>query len=416
MDTLRLKNALWGAFISDTMSMPAHWYYKRKYIREGFDGAIKGYNDAPHPHPESFMVGNMYHPNIKKAQELGRPFDIAHEHIRFYNTNYNDFNIKLAVHSGEHKNAMPAKDERYHYHHGLKAGENTLGANLMRVLMRSVAKTKEYNQVDFIDGFVNHLTTPGVNKDPYTEVYVRAWFNKFTDGVPPHACAEEQRNVWSIASSGGAIRPLLLSLTSPSVYQALGVALQHQQITHRSDNVSSALTYLVPLLHELLEKKDPMSTIKEHASKVQLIKIKGSVLSKTYADYMGPGNIPKDEMWKIHTEFSDETLDLDALLEKYTEDEILGTVFTTGCYTEHSVPVLSYLLYKNKFDFRACILANANAGGDNVHRGILLGMLAGAACEEIPQDLKEGLVEYESIKKEIDDFVETITKKGNENE
>ena len=407
-DKQRLKNALWGIFISDAISMPAHWYYKRAYIREGFDGAIKDYNDAPHPHPESFMVGGGYFPNIEKAKALGRPYDILHQHLRFYDTNYSQRDIKLSVHAGEHANAMPNLDERYHYHHGLKKDDNTLGANLMRVLMRSIIETKAYDQKHFINAFVSYMTTPELNKDPYSEVYVRAWFNNFTDGVPAHACAQEQREVWSIGSSGGAIRPLLLSLTSTSPYQALGVALQHQQITHRSDNVSSALTYLVPLLHELLHKKDPMSTLKEHASKVQLIKIKGSALSKTYAEHMGPGNIPPDEMWKIHTEFSDETLDLEHLLNTYSEDKILGTVFTTGCYTEHSIPVLSYLLYKNKFDFRASILANANAGGDNVHRGILLGMLVGAANDSIPQDMKEGLSDYEAIDSEINDFVDTL--------
>ncbi len=409
MDTTRMKNALWGAFVADAMAMPVHWYYQRKYIQEGFDGGITKYEDAPHPHPESFMVGNNYHPNITKAKELGRPFDIAHEHIRFYDTNYNDFNIALAVHAGEHKNAMPQKDERYHYHHGLKAGENTVGANLMRVLIRSVIKEGKYNQERFIEDFVSYLTTPGLNRDAYTEVYIRAWFENYSKGVPPHACAEEQRNVWSIASNGGIIRPLLLSLTSKSTFQALGVALQHQQITHRSDNVSSALTVLVPLLRELLAKKPPMPTLKNAASKVQRTKISGEELSKTYADHNGPGNIPKDEMWDIHTQFSDQTVDLDALVKAFSENEILGSVFTTGCYPEQSLPVLMYLLYKNDFDFEASVLANANAGGDNVHRGIILGMLAGAASEEIPKALKESLVEYESIDKEIEAFVKIIS-------
>ncbi len=408
-DTQRLKNALWGIFISDALSMPTHWYYKREYIKEGFEGGITGYNDAPHPHPESFMVGGSYLPNIQKAKELNRPYDILHQHLRFYNTNYHQATIKLSVHAGEHANAMPNLEERYHYHHGLKKGDNTLGANLMRVLMRSIIKTKGYHQEDFINEFVAYMTTPELNKDPYSEVYVRAWFNNFTNGVPPHACAEEQREVWSIGSSGGAIRPLLLSLTSSSPYQALGVALQHQQITHRSDNVSSALSFLVPLLHELLHRKDPLVTLQGYASKVQLIKIKGSTLSKTYADHKGPGNIPDDDMWKIHTEFSDKPLDLDYLLNTYTEDEILGSVFTTGCYTEHAIPVLSYLLYKYQFDFKACVLANANAGGDNVHRGILLGMLAGAANDEIPHDLKEGLLHFKEIEQEIEDFVKLIS-------
>jgi len=407
-DKQRLENALWGIFIADSLAMPAHWYYKREYIRKDFDGGITGYNDAPHPHPESFMVGNSYLPNIQKAKALGRPYDILHEHLRFYKTNYNEAKIKLSVHAGEHANAMPSLEERYHYHHGLKKGDNTLGANLMRVLMRSVIKIKAYDQASFIDDFIQHMTTPGVNKDPYSEIYVRAWFNHYTNGDPAHASAEEQRNVWSIGSSGGAIRPLLLSLTSRSIYQGLGVALQHQQITHRSDNVSSALTFLVPLLHQLLDKKDPQKTLRNYTSKVQRIKIKGAELSKTYAEHMGPGNIPHEQMWKIHTEFSDKSLDLDYLLENYEEDEILGTVFTTGCYTEHSIPVLSYLLAKYDFDFKACVLANANAGGDNIHRGILLGMLAGAANDEIPLDLKEGLKHYEVIKEEIEAFVKLV--------
>ncbi|HIP28291.1 MAG TPA: ADP-ribosylglycohydrolase family protein, partial [Sulfurovum sp.] len=134
-----------------------------------------------------------------------------------------------------------------------------------------------------------------------------------------------------------------------------------------------------------------------------------SELSRTYAEHNGPGNIPKDEMWKIHTDFSDKTVDLDALMKEYSEDEILGSVFTTGCYPEQSLPVLMYLLYKNKFDFKASVLANTNAGGDCVHRGIILGLLAGAANDDIPEELKTGLVKYESIKKEIEDFIKVIT-------
>jgi len=409
MDLNRMKNALWGAFIADSMAMPVHWYYKREYIKQGFIGGIQKYEDAPHPHPESFMVGNAYYPNISRAKELGLPFDILHKHLRFYQTNYNHLDINLSVHEGEHKNAMPSKDERYHYHHGLKAGENTLGANLLRVLMRSIIKNKKYSQKQFIKDFVEYMTEPNLNSDPYSEIYIRSWFENFSNGVPAHACAQEQRNIWSIGSSGGVIRPLLLALTSASSYQALGVSLQHQQITHRSDNVSSALCILVPLLHKLLAKEDPMCTLQVESKKVQCIKISGTALSKTYADHMGPGNIPKDEMWRIHTEFSDRFLDLDALLNEHTEDEVLGSVFTTGCYTEHSLPVLMYLLYKNKFSFKESILANANAGGDCVHRGIILGILAGAATDEIPQELKEGLKEYATIKKEIDAFAACLS-------
>jgi len=409
IDTQRLKNTLWGAFIADSMAMPAHWYYKREYIQKDFNGGIRSYQDAPHPHPESFMVGNRYFPNLQKAEELHRPFDILHQHIKFYTTNYNHPSINLSVHAGEHANPMPALEERYHYHHGLKKGENTLGAHLMRVLMRSIIQNKKYSQSFFIEEFITYMTDKTLNKDPYCEIYLRAWFENYSEGIPPHACAQQQRNVWSIGSNGGLIRPLLLSLTSQSTYQALGVALQHQQITHRSENASSALTTLIPLLHALLHKHDPLPCLKEYAKQIQLIKIKGSELTKTYAEHKGPGNIPKDEMWKIHTEFSDRYLDLDVLSKHHNENEVLGSVFTTGCYTEHSLPVLMYLLHINDFDFRASILANANAGGDNVHRGIILGMLAGAANDTIPQDLKEGLSDYEELNNEINAFVDLIS-------
>lgn len=409
-DPQRIKNAIWGAFIADSISMPVHWYYKRKYIKEGFDGGIKTFKDAPHPHPESFMVGAMYHPNIQKANELNRKYDILHDNVRFYDTNYADKNFELSVHEGEHANAMPQKEERYHYHHGLKAGENTLGANLLRVLMRSVISSKSYNQEHFLHEFIAYMSDADKNKDPYTERYIREWFTKYTEGAEPTACAEDQRNIWSISSNGGIIRPLLLSLSSASSYKGLGIALSHQQLTHKSDNISSALSILVPFLHDVIHGHDLMCALDKYASQVSLIKISGKNLTKRYFESNGPGNIPKDEMYKIHAEYSNKQLDLDLLLREYTADEIYGEVFSTACYPEHSLPILLYILKKNCFKFKESVLENANVGGDNVHRGMILGMLCGAANEEIPQDMKEALVEYKQISKEIDEFVKVCTK------
>jgi len=59
--------------------------------------------------------------------------------------------------------------------------------------------------------------------------------------LPPHSCAEQQRNVWSIGSHGGIIRPLVISMIAGSAYQGLGVAIEHQNLTYRSENVASAL-------------------------------------------------------------------------------------------------------------------------------------------------------------------------------
>ena len=124
--THRIQNALWGLFIGDALAMPAHWFYRLQNIKETFDGGITDFVDPPHPHPESFMAGMTYRPNIENAKKLGRRYDILHQHARFYQTNFSTFNITTDNRETEHGNAVPKLANRFHYHHGLKAGENGL--------------------------------------------------------------------------------------------------------------------------------------------------------------------------------------------------------------------------------------------------------------------------------------------------
>ncbi len=147
----RLRNALWGLFIGDALAMPAHWYYNIENIPKAFGGEIRGYVDPPHPHEESFMVGMTYEPDVENAKRLGRPYDILHEHACFYKTSYSTLQIRSTEQETEHGNAVPQLDDRYHYHHGLRAGENTLGAHLVRVLMRTIIRHGRYDQNAFIE-------------------------------------------------------------------------------------------------------------------------------------------------------------------------------------------------------------------------------------------------------------------------
>ena len=230
-----LQNALWSLFIGDALAMPAHWYYRVDNIRKEFDGGIRDYQPPPHPHLESFMVGMGYHPDVESAKRHGRPFDILHEHARFYHTSYSTLEIRSTGREKAHGNPIPELGDRYHYHHGLKAGENTLAAHLVRILMRSVIRCGHYDPNAFIEDFIAHLTIPGKNRDPYCEIYIRRWFENYSRGLPPHGCAELQRNVWSIGSHGGIIRPLVISMVVRNAYQGLGVAIEHQHDGHHAD-------------------------------------------------------------------------------------------------------------------------------------------------------------------------------------
>ncbi|MDE2367298.1 MAG: ADP-ribosylglycohydrolase family protein [Betaproteobacteria bacterium] len=407
-----MRNALWGLFIGDALAMPAHWFYSLKNIRRYFDGGIRKYEAPPHPHPESFMVGMGYHPDVETANLLGRPYDILHEHARFYDTSYSGLAIQSSEQESEHGNRVPRLEDRFHYHQGLMAGENTLAAHLVRVLMRSVVRVGRYDPQDFLEGFVEHLTTPGMNRDPYTEIYIRRWFENYSAGLPLHACAELQRNVWSIGAHGGVIRPLVLAMLVKSAYQGLGFAIEHQCLTHRSENVGSALGILVPLLNSLVNGADPVESISVHARPIRTPRITGEELFSAYRKHDGPGNIPKDEMWRLHVTLDDAPYEVMELARRHPEHEVVRSLFATACYPEHGLPLLLYLIIKHDLGVEESLLANANAGGDNVHRGMIMGLIVGASNDELPGHLIEGLVARDALKTEIDAFVD-IALRGN---
>ena len=289
----------------------------------------------------------------------------------------------------------------------MAAGEYSLNSDLARVLMRSVIAAGRYRPEDFLQGFIEHMTTPGSSPDPYTEYFVRCWFENYSRGLPVHACAQLQRELWLIGNHGGMHRPLMIGLMAPSAYQSYGLALEHQVLTHRSETVSSAVVLLCQLLHALVyEGADVASAAKKIAGQIQLPEVDGAGLLQRYRDAGSAPNISRDEMWAIHTRPGDSRLDLDALLEDGDEEVVVKEQFGTTCYPQQGMPLMFYLAAYNGYDFEATLLHNANAGGDNVNRALTLGMLVGAACDEIPVHLKAGLYQSEQLEAEIEGFAD----------
>ena len=69
-----------------------------------------------------------------------------------------------------------------------------------------------------------------------------------------------------------------------------------------------------------------------------------------------------------------------------------------ACYVDQNFVSMLHLLAKYQ-GFSELVLANANAGGENVHRGLVLGALIGAqvGASGIPQELKAGLHHIDAI-------------------
>lgn len=390
----QIENALWGAFVADALAMPVHWFYSKERIREQFPEGIDSFKAPPHPHPDSFMVGMSYHPDVDHANEIGRPYDILHDSARFYRTPYSRFEFDVSDREAAHGNATPETTDRFHYHHGLQAGDNTLGASLLRVLMRSVIARGGYSQDGFLQDFVDWMTRPQNHADPYTEIYIRRWFENYSRGVAPENCADHQRRNWSIGSLGGMIRPLALALLNwNNPMLASGMALTHQQLTHRSETVSGALALMVPALLGLINGHPLDRALKHLCGTIHSAAISENSLFKKYREHEGPGNIPDADMWQLHMTFREQALAEDSDPERYA----------SACYVEHGVPLLLSLAQQQGQDAGACLKANAEAGGDSVHRGMVLGLLLGAA-QPIPPELRDGLSDASEIETEITEF------------
>jgi ADP-ribosylglycohydrolase len=61
------------------------------------------------------------------------------------------------------------------------------------------------------------------------------------------------------------------------------------------------------------------------------------------------------------------------------DEVIIGRKLSTACYIDQAFPAALYLAWKYHDAFTDGIVANAMVGGDNCHRGAIVGALLGAA-------------------------------------
>ena len=95
-------------------------------------------------------------------------------------------------------------------------------------------------------------------------------------------------------------------------------------------------------------------------------------------------------------------IDLARLVERTRSDrEIVGGRYSTACYISDSWPSLLYLAFKYRKDPKAALLANTNLGGENAHRGAVLGGIVSLSCDSAVDAWFEQLVDYQAIQSEI---------------
>lgn len=361
---LRVDSALKTSFIADALAMPVHWYYQPQDIERAFAGGIQRFEAAPDFHPSSIM-------SLHSKQQGGRHSSVADS--KGYSPQkqapqvVGDIILQDKAQFWDRPNV--------HYHQGMQAGENTLNAHCTRLLMRTLAKSEGYDQRAFAEAYIDFMTTqPAAHPDTYAESYHRGFFAKWAQGHKPENCAMQTHDTASIGALV-TIAPLVFSerLRGSSMAEIKMTCRAHLAVTHPDESLMRVCDDYVKLLCGLMEETDEIGV------KTLLV-----AASKGAAK-----------------------LDLEKLINRNLPDhQVVGQVFSRACYISDSWPVVLYLAYKYLNDPWQGLRVNTNIGGDNVHRGMVLGALLGLTNHSVASSYFQQLQDHTQIAQEISAMLE----------
>ena len=240
-----------------------------------------------------------------------------------------------------------------HYHQFLAAGENTINYQLGKELYLTILEYGVYDSDKWLARYIECMLDGGWHKDTYLEEYHRAFFDNYAKGLAPIDCGIDDLHIGGLSH----VPCLLSGLTEIGVVDLDEQLLQvekHVRLTHRNQHVSEAAAAMTHILYSLREGLDLRKALDSHA--------------KPWA------SAGQFDTW---THFSDRT--------------VIGRQLTMACYLPESFTASLYLCWKYAEDFSAGIIANAHCGGDNCHRGAVVGALLGAA-NGVPKKWIQGLI------------------------
>jgi ADP-ribosylglycohydrolase len=236
-----------------------------------------------------------------------------------------------------------------HYHPFLRPGENTLNLQLVRVLDQSLSETGGYDLNDYLERYIDFMLTPGKHHDTYVEEYHRHFFTHLSRGWKPQRCGGADVHIGGLVGVG--------MLCARLGKEAPAAVLEHVGFSHGDADMLDAAKTLTRMLLALMLGEPLRETILHHAGR-----------------------------W-----FSERKA---ALWSKEPDLVVIGRHVSPACYIRESFPAALYLAWKYADDFESAVVANTMVGGDNCHRGTVVGALVGAACglERLPKALREGLL------------------------
>lgn len=261
-----------------------------------------------------------------------------------------------------------ARNTSYHYHHTLQPGENTLDYMVMRVLMRNLIKNQGVDLDDVSQSYIDFMTTPGSHNDVYASTAHRMFFrNLVTMKKKPADCPDtDHHNVDTIDGMINVIPIVLMGLIQNlSEKQVVDLSMDVLLRYRNAPNMLSYVKQYVHLCFAAYQSKD----VPEFESRLQL----------KFSNF------------------------------KHRSDPM------TACYISSSFPALVHLVAKySNLSIHEALLANANAGGECVARGICFGTVLGLlhGFDSIPENWITQLVANDELQTEVDNLIKTFSQKS----
>ena len=354
--TQRASAALKNLFIGDALAMPVHWFYNVHDIDRAFPDGITTFEAPPEFHPTSIMSMHSTRSGGRKRTENAAPEIVGDVILKGKQGYWNRPNV--------------------HYHQGMQPGDNTLNAHCALTLMHSMAETHQHYDSDaFLKAYIQLMTaeTPA-HPDTYAESYHRGFFANLEKGLPPKQCGAVTHDTPSI---GGlvTIAPLAMGerLKGTSLADTRKRCRQHLALTHPDTFLADVCDAYVELIDSLLFRENDDD-------------VEEMLLSATR-------RLAKRELTQL-------------VNSQHSEREVIGGVLSTACYITDAWPAVLYLACRHYNNPMKALQINAEVGGDNVHRGAVLGVLLGLINAEAADEvLYARLTEQASINRAIESLV-----------
>lgn len=145
----------------------------------------------------------------------------------------------------------------FHYHHTLQPGENTLEAQLMRLMMRGItANSGKFDREKFTKEYVEFMTTPGSHNDTYASTAHRMFFDNLKNKkLPLSECPDnDHHNVDTIDAFDIPVVVALATATAPDPAAVKQSALATRGL---SPQVLKHCEFFSTLIHQLVTGAAP---------------------------------------------------------------------------------------------------------------------------------------------------------------